>query len=331
MRILIAGGGQGAALIAGRLIREGNQVTIVEKDPERCRQLEESLDAKVVRGNAGSFRTLEQAGLADTEMLIADTDSDEINLLCCMMAQADSNAKVKVARVRTHEFGQWDRIGREMGLQIDRIIHPETEIMERIKRVVRVPGVSDILDFAEGEIKLFGMNVEIDSWFAGKTVVELDQAHPPPDCLIAMIFPRPAGDYPARRATPGARRSHLHLHHAQKPRCRDGVHGIKKQKSIERVFIVGGKQVGIWVAEELEKQGVQVKLIERDQRRCDMISTILNKTIVVRGDGTDQGTLEEENVEGVDAFLALTNDDEDNIIASLLARRLGAQKVRCAD
>ena len=85
-----------------------------------------------------------------------------------MMAQADSNAKVKVARVRTHEFGQWDRIGREMGLQIDRIIHPETEIMERIKRVVRVPGVSDILDFAEGEIKLFGMNVEIDSWFAAK-------------------------------------------------------------------------------------------------------------------------------------------------------------------
>ena len=327
MRILIAGGGQGAALIAGRLIREGNQVTIVEKDPERCRQLEESLDAKVVRGNAGSFRTLEQAGLADTEMLIADTDSDEINLLCCMMAQADSNAKVKVARVRTHEFGQWDRIGREMGLQIDRIIHPETEIMERIKRVVRVPGVSDILDFAEGEIKLFGMNVEIDSWFAGKTVVELDQAHPPPDCLIAMIFRGQQVIIPhgAQRLEPG---DHIYICTTRKNL--DAVMafmGIKKQKSIERVFIVGGKQVGIWVAEELEKQGVQVKLIERDQRRCDMISTILNKTIVVRGDGTDQGTLEEENVEGVDAFLALTNDDEDNIIASLLARRLGAQKV----
>lgn len=327
MRILIAGGGQGAALIAGRLIREGNQVTIVEKDAERCRQLEEFLDAKVVRGSAAGLRTLQQAGLADAEMLIADTDSDEINLLCCMIAQTDSDVKVKVARVRTHEFQQWERISRERGLQIDRIIHPETEIMERIKRVVHVPGVSDILDFADGEIKLFGMNVEIDSWFAGKTVIELDEADPPPDCLIAMIFRGQQVIIPhgAQRLEPG---DHIYICTTRKNL--DAVMefmGIRKQKSIDRVFIVGGKQVGIWVAEELEKQGVQVKLIERDQQRCGMISTILQKTIVVHGDGTDQGTLEEENVEGVDAFLALTNDDEDNIIASLLARRLGAQKV----
>jgi trk system potassium uptake protein TrkA len=327
MRILIAGGGQGAALIAARLIRGGNQVTIVEKDAERCQQLEEHLDAKVIKGSAGSVRTLLAAGLGDAEMLIAYTSSDEINLLCCMIAQTDSNVKVKVARVRTHEFQQWHRICEKMGLRIDHIIHPETDIMERINRVVKVPGVSDIIDFADGEVKLFGMNVEIDSWFAGKTVIELDEANPPPDCLIAMIFRGQQVIIPhgAQRLEPG---DHIYICTTRKNL--DAVMafmGIKQQKSIDRVFIFGGKQVSIWVAEELEKQGLQIKLIDRDQRRCELISTILKKTIVVHGDGTDQGTLEEENVAGVDAFLALTSDDEDNIIASLLARRLGAQKV----
>ncbi len=328
MRILIAGGGQGAALIAGRLIREGNQVTIVEKDAERCQQLEEHLDAKVTRGNAGSVRTLMAAGLADAEMLIAYTNSDEINLLCCMIAQTDSKVKVKVARVRTHEFQQWHRICDKMGLRIDHIIHPETDIMERIHRVVKVPGVSDIIDFADGEVKLFGMNVELNSWFAGKTVVELDRANPPSDCLIAMIFRGQQVIIPhgAQRLEPG---DHIYICTTRKNL--DAVMafmGIKQQKSINRVFIFGGKQVSIWVAEKLEKQpGIKVKLIERDQGRCELISTILEKTIVVHGDGTDQGTLEEENIEGVDVFLALTSDDEDNIIASLLARRLGAQKV----
>ena len=160
MRILLAGGGEGAALIASRLIREGNQVTIVEQDAERCLELDEHLDAKIVQGSAGSIRTLKKAGLRDAEMLIAETDSDEINLLTCMIAQTDSSVKVKVARIRTHEFQHWERILDAMGLKVDRIIHPETTIMRRIMRVLHIPGVSDILDFANGEIKLFGMNVD---------------------------------------------------------------------------------------------------------------------------------------------------------------------------
>jgi trk system potassium uptake protein TrkA len=103
--------------------------------------------------------------------------------------------------------------------------------------------------------------------------------------------------------------------------------GLEEQKTLNRVFIVGGKQIGIAVAEALEKQGVQVKLFERDAKRCEKISGILSKTVVIHADGTDQTSLEEESIEGVDAFLALTNDDEDNIIASLLARKLGAKKV----
>lgn len=327
MRILIAGGGQSAALIAGRLIREGNEVTIVDRDPARCEQLEDQLDAKVVRGSAGSVRAMHNAGIRDADMLIAVTDSDEINLLACLLAQADSKAKIKVARVRTHEIEQWRRVVKETGLQIDLMIHPETDVMDRIMRVMRVPGVSDIVDFAEGRVKLFGMNVERDSWFAGKTVIELDAAGPPANSLIAMIFRGQQVIIPhgAQTILPG---DHIYI-------CttRDNLEpvlrfmGIERRSELERVFIVGGKQLGIGLALEMEAQGVNVKLIERDAQRCNRIAEIVNKTVVIHGDGTDQSTLDEENIEGVDAFLALTNHDEDNIIASLLARRLGAKKV----
>ncbi|MEX2303020.1 MAG: Trk system potassium transporter TrkA [Bryobacterales bacterium] len=327
MRILIAGGGQVAALIARRLIREGNEVTLVEQDERRSAQLEETMDAKVVRGSAVSVRTMRNAGLQDAEMLIAVTNSDESNILACLIAQVESNVKFKVARVRSHEVDHWRRMTREAGLHIDLIIHPETDIMDRIMRVVHLPGVSDILDFADGEVRLFGMNVEIDSWFAGKTLEELDASSPPENSLIAMIFRGqqviiPHGD---ERLRPG---DHIYVM-ATRRNLDDVVQfmGLAKQKKLQRILIVGGKQIGISVAEALEAQGVSVKLIERDVARCEKISSILNRTIVVHGDGTDQATLEGANIEGVDAFLALTNDDEDNIIASLLARRLGARKV----
>jgi len=327
MRILIAGGGQVAALIARRLIREGNEVTLVEKDEQRCAQLEENLDAKVVRGSAVSVRTMRNAGLQEAEMLIAVTNSDESNILACLVAQVESNAKVKVARIRSHEVDHWRRMAREAGLRIDLIIHPETDIMDRIMRVVHLPGVSDILDFAGGEVKLFGMNVELDSWFAGKTLEELDAAGPPENSLIAMIFRGQQVIIPhgAEHLRPGD-----HIYVMGTRRNLDDVlefMGLQKPKPLERVLIVGGKQIGIAVAEALEQQGVSVKLVERDVARCEKIATILNRTIVVHGDGTDQATLEEANIGDVDAFLALTNDDEDNIIASLLARRLGARKV----
>ncbi len=188
MRILIAGGGQVGTLIARRLIRESNEVTIIDRNDERCAQLEEKLDAKVVRGNAIGMGTLHDAGLQDAEMLIAVTGSDEINFLACLIAQLESKVGVKVARIRSHEVEHWRRMASTAGLQIDLIIHPETDVAERIMRVVHIPGVSDILDFAGGDVKVFGMNVEPDSWFADKTLAELEAASPPKNSLIAMIF-----------------------------------------------------------------------------------------------------------------------------------------------
>lgn len=327
MRVLIAGGGQVGTLIARRLIREGNEVTIIDPNPERCAQLEALLDAKVVEGSAARVLAMRKAGIRHAEMLIAVTDADEVNVLACLIAQVESQARVKVARLRTHEVEHWRRVLDEAGVQVDLVIHPETDIAERVMRVVGVPGVSDILDFADGRIHLFGMNVEPTSWVAGKTCEELDRAGPPRQSLIALIFRGQQVIIPHGAQVIEAG-DHLYVV-ATKDNLYDVVRfmGLPTHRKPSRVFVVGGKQIGITCAELLERAGVNVKLFERDARRSARIAQILQKTIVIHADGTDQAILEEENVTGADAFLALTNDDEVNIIVSLLARRLGVKKI----
>lgn len=327
MRILIAGGGDVAYLTARRLSREGNEVVIVEENPERCAHLQENLDVRVIRGSASSIQTLRRAGLADAKMLIAATNSDEVNLLACLIAQVDSKVQVKVTRLETHEVEHWRTLCRQAGLNIDLIVHPESELAQRVLRVLRVPGVSDIVDFAGGRVKLFGMNIDAESWVVGKSLEELDRAGPPKNSLIAIIFRGPeviiprgpdvlqAGDQVYVITTGAELDDDLRFM------------GIRTQESLDRVFILGGKQISIWVAQELEKQGVSVKLFERDAQRCEKITQILKDTVVIHADGTDENALIEANIKGISAYLAFTNDDEDNIIASLLARRLGAKKV----
>jgi trk system potassium uptake protein TrkA len=327
MRILIAGGGQVGALIARRLSREGNQVTVVDASEDRCRELESTLDVRTVTGSAAQVTTLRRAGVAESDLLIAATNIDEINILACLIAHVESKSLLKVARLRNHEVEEWKQVVAGAGIKLDLVIHPETDIADRIMRVVGVPGVSDILEFADGRVRLFGMNVEPDSWVAGKRLDELARAGPPHDSLIAMIF----------------RGSQVIIPHGAEV-LREGDHvyvvatrdnldevlrfmGLRAHGELRRVFILGGKQIGILVAQRLEELGVGVKLFERDPARSERIAAILQKAVVVQADGTDQGVLQEAHIEGVDAFLALTNDDEDNIIASLLARRMGVKKV----
>jgi trk system potassium uptake protein len=327
MRVLIAGGGQVGTLIAQRLVREGNEVTIVDPDPERCAQLEQSLDARVVEGSASRVTALRRAGIQDARMLIAVTNVDEVNVLACMIGQVEARDQVKVARIRTHEVDHWRRVVAAAGIRVDLVIHPERDLAERVMRVIRLPGVSDVVDFADGRVKLFGMSVESGSWLTGRTLQQLQESSPPADSLVAMIFRGPQVIIP-HGAVELREGDNLYVV-ATRDNLRDVVRfmGLEADGGLERVFVLGGKQLGITCAEALERQGVGVKLFERDAKRSARIAEILQKTVVIHADGTDQGILEEENIGGVDAFLAFTNDDEDNIIASLLARRLGARKV----
>ncbi len=326
MRILILGGGAVGALVAQRLIREKNEVIIVEEDGDRCIELEEVLDAKIIEGDAASIKSLERAGLLTADMLIAVTSSDETNVLGCLIAQAFSNVRIKVARLRTHEVERWRSICASKLLGVDLVIHPDSETVESMLQVVALPGVSDIVQFAEGKVKLFGMNVEEDSCLVDKKVLELDELSPDSNFLVAMIFrerrviiPRGADVF-----QPG---DHVYIMvPSEHLETAFDFFGLRKVDKVQRIFVLGGKQLGIEAALRLEASGVQVKLFERDHERCQKISTLVKNTVVVHADGTDQRILAEENISGIDAYLALTGDDEVNIIASLLAKRMGCQK-----
>lgn len=326
MKIIIVGGGAVGELVAQRLIQGQNELIIVEKDQERCDILQDSLDAKIIQGDAASISTLQSAGLITADMMIAVTSNDETNILACLIAQAYSNIGVKVARLRTHEVDKWKSICSSKLLGIDLVIHPDSVAVDRILEVVGIPGVSDIMGFSDGLVTLFGLTIESGSWLVGKRVRELDENDPPVDFLAAMIFRQrrviiPTGnDY----LTAG---DHFYVV-VRKAEMESALEffGVPGSGKIKRAFILGGKQLGIEAAIRLEGMGVQVKLFEEVLERCEKISTIVKDTIVVHGDGTDQKLLMEENIKGTDAYLALTNDDEENIIACLLAKRLGVRK-----
>ncbi len=327
MRILIVGGGQVGTLIAQRLIREKNEIVIVESGEERCAAIEAQLDAKVVQGNATRLRTLREAKIADADMVIACTDSDEVNLQVCLVAQVEAPDSVRIARVRTHEFAEWKKLLAAARIRIDLMIHPESDVAERMMGLLRYPGVSDMIHFADGRVVLFGMSIDEGNWLAGKSLESLGEANPPTDSTVVMIFrgQRVIIPHGAETLQVGDRIYTI----STRENVTDAMRflGLTPRESLQHVFVVGGSQLGIHVAELLEAQNVKVKLFERDPRRAEKVAGLLKKTVVLAADGSDQKVLEEENIEGIDAYIVLTKDDERNIIAALLARRLGATKV----
>jgi trk system potassium uptake protein TrkA len=209
---------------------------------------------------------------------------------------------------------------------VDLVIHPDRETVDRILNVLSLAGVSEIYDFADGRVKLFGMNIEAGSWVIGKTIQELNRMKPARNALMAMIFRAhrviiPRGEDDLRAGD----HVYIMVPSSDYAAVAEFVR-LPPPKELQRVFVVGGRQIGIEAALRLERQGVQVKLFERDLHRCELISGLFENAVVVHADGMEQRVLSEENIEGIDAYLALSADDEDNIIACLLARRLGARK-----
>ena len=313
-------------MVARRLIREKNEVVIIEKNEDRCRHLEKTLDAKILVGDASSIGLLQKAGIGEANMLIAVTSRDETNVLGCLIAQSHPNIAIKVLRLRTHEVDGWRSL-LEHQLGVDLIIHPDREAAKRLLRIVSFPQVFDIRGFADGRVQLIGMNIDADSWVVGKSMEELDRSGPPKNSLMAMVF-RGSNVLVPRGQDKLQVGDHVYIVVPTKEldECMRFM-GVKPGKRrLQRVFILGGKQIGIELAQRLEKTGTRVKLFARDGARCAKIATLVKKTVVVHADGTDQRILEEENIQGVDAYLALSGHDEDNIMASLLARRMGANK-----
>jgi trk system potassium uptake protein len=327
MYIAIAGGGLTAEYIARRLIGEGNNLVIVEKDGPRCRELEDELDAMILHGNASSVTTWQRAGLERADMLIALTDSDDANIMACLCANVQAPRAVKAVRLRSPEHELLHQMLRDNGIRLDRVVYPEIDVATRICRVLRVPGVSEIRHFAGGRIKVFGMTIERDSWLVNKTLADVEQALPAPTLTVPMIA-RDQEVIIGHSATQFKYGDHIYVATTEAALDQSlAFMGIEQQSPVRQVFIVGG-QLGRAVAAMLENDGVRIKLFEKDPLICEQLSAQLKNTLVINADGTDQQTLLRENIEGVDAFLALSEDDDDaNLITALLARRLGASKL----
>lgn len=327
MRIFFAGVGHCTEYIARRLIREGHDLVMLDNDEERCHYLSESLDARIIAGHATSIADWHHAGLAEADMFMACTGNDESNVLACLIANDIAPAALKAIRLRTSEYREWQQTFDRLGLRVDRVIHPESDVVNRILRVIAIPGVSDIRNFADNRVCLFSTNLEDDSPLAGIRVGDFPQFVGAGVAQIGVIFRGTDAILPGRdeRLTVGD-----HVYIVTRTDTLDStldLIGVRKRQQVRQVFITGGGEVGFELARALEQNKVAVKLFETDAKRCDYLATQLASTVVINDDGTSQDVLLQARIEGIDAFISLTGDEDANLIACLLARRLNVDKV----
>ncbi|HTQ36502.1 MAG TPA: Trk system potassium transporter TrkA [Steroidobacteraceae bacterium] len=326
MKVLILGAGQVGRAAAYLLAREpDNEVTVVDANEEVLRELQGRVDVRTVAGNASFPPVLEAAGIASTDLLVALTSSDEVNMVACEIAHALYRTPTKIARIRAPEYTSHGRLFSEGMLAVDVWINPEQLVTEYIERVIRNPGALYVADFADGRVRLVGMLARRGGLLVGQQLRTLKDHMPNADARIAVIyrdgrFLEPAGDTVVQEGDEivfVAARDHIH-------RMMNEI--TRAEGRIRKVIIAGGGHIGFRLARLLEKD-MQVKLIERSPERARRVSEQLENTTVLGGDAQDEELLIEENVDDADVFAAVTNSEEANVLSAMLAKRLGARKV----
>lgn len=317
------GAGEVGFHIAQRLSGENQDVVLIDKDPDKVNFINEELDVQAIVGSGTSPGMLRNSGIAEADMLIAATDSDEVNLIACVLARQLSSYTIKVARLRNPEYLEMkDLLGQE-ALGIDHIINPESVMVDTIQSLMSVPGASDVIDFVEGRVKLIGLAIHEGSPLAGRKLMTLgnDAGRLLVGAIVRgdqVVIPSGADTIQADDLIYVVSRS-------------DDLHNILhslgiRDEPLRRVIIVGGGQTGRGLARALDGRKISTKLIDRDPQRCADLAQSLGKVLVINGDGTDRDLLVEESIENVDFLVAITGDEESNVLISLLARGLGARK-----
>jgi len=325
MKIIILGAGQVGSSVAANLCSEANDISIVDTNPECLQALSERYDLKTVQGVASYPSVLAQAGARDADMILAVTNSDEINMIACQVAYTLFHTPTKIARVRNTEYLKKTALFAQEALPIDVLISPEQIVTEYIEKLISFPGALQVLDFAQGKAQMVAVRAYYNGPLAGRKVCELVGDMSDLEIRIVALFRAgksviPDGD------TVIEPDDEVFIIGAPK-HIRSLLKNIRKgEKAAKRVIIAGGGNIGLRLAKVLEDR-CQVKLIELNGARANEASVQLSKAIVLRGDAADEDLLIEENIENTDVFCALTNADEANIISSMLAKRLGANKV----
>ncbi|NNF49190.1 MAG: Trk system potassium transporter TrkA [Woeseiaceae bacterium] len=327
MKILILGAGQVGSSAAYHLSREeANEVTVVDMRPDVLRELQDRLDIRTVIGHAAYPGVLERAGANDADIVVSLTDSDETNMVACQIAYTLFHTPTKIARIRAAEYMTAHGLFAQGAIPIDVRISPEQLVCEYIEQLILYPGASQVLDFADGKVRLVGAKADRDGLLVGQQISTLKEHIPNTEARIAAIYRQgkamlPEGDTVIQENDEVffiADRKDIRVFMSEMRRLEDPV---------RRVVIAGGGNIGLRLALALEQTN-QVKIIERDGIRARHISEQLNKTIVLVGDAADEELLLEENIDNVDVFCGLTNSEEANILSCMLAKRLGAHKVK---
>jgi len=326
MNFIIVGAGEVGYHLASRLSQEKMDVVVIEKDKEKVKRVIDTLDVQTIHGSGSSVEILKQAGVEDADMLIAVTNSDEVNMISCLVASAQSKVPMKIARIRNPEYAQDVGILGEKHLNIDLAINPELEMVRTISRLVEIPDATDVVEFAEGRVRITGIKVDPHSYVIGKKLQNLDKENEKHDIIIAAIFRDDKVIIP--RGEDIIQENDLVYAVTEANKILTITNYFKeKERRAQRVMILGGGEIAIELAQRFEKKNIKTKIIEHNEQRCLEIAEKLEKTIVLRGDGTDRELLEEENIKDVDVFITISESEQTNILVSLLAKRLGAKKV----
>jgi len=326
MKILILGAGQVGSSAAYHLSREeANEVTVVDVRPEVLRELQDRLDIRTVVGHAAYPEVLDRAGAEDADIVVALTDTDESNMVACQIAYTLFKTPMKIARIRSADYMNARKLFTQEAIPVDVRISPEQLVCEYVEQLILYPGALQVLDFANGRVRLIGARADRGGLLVDQQIATLKEHIPNTEGRIAAIYRdgksmQPDGDTVIREGDEVffvAARQDVRVFMSEMRKLDDPV---------RRVIIAGGGNIGVRLALALEQTN-QVKIIERDPQRARAISERLNKAIVLVGDAADEELLLEENIDNVDVFAALTNAEEANILSAMLAKRLGARKV----
>lgn len=326
MKILILGAGQVGSTVAQSLAREeANDITVVDLNSELLRELQDRLDIRTVEGFASHPGILRQAGAAEADMVLAVTDSDETNMLACQICHTLFKTKTKVARVRSRDYLETRELFTQDALPVDVLISPEQLVTDYISRLIQYPGALQVLDFAEGRVRLVAVQAYYGGPMVGQKLRVIREHMPDVETRAAAVFRRGQAIIPDGETVIEADDEVFFI--AARADIRMVIGELRKlEKPVRKVLIAGGGNVGFRLAQNLENT-YQVKVIEHNRDRARLLSEQLEKTIVLQGDAADEDLLLEENIESTDIFCAVTNNEEANILAGMLAKRMGARKV----
>ncbi|HEX9583141.1 MAG TPA: Trk system potassium transporter TrkA [Gammaproteobacteria bacterium] len=325
MKIIILGAGQVGSTVAANLVNEANDITVVDHDSNQLRILQDHLDIRGVLGHASYPDVLKRAGAEDADMILAVSNSDETNMVACQIAYTLFHTPTKIARVRSSEYLEHREIFAQDACPVDVLISPEQLVTESIQRLIETPGALQVLDFADGKIRLVAVKAYYGGPLVGHALRELREHMPAVETRVAAIFRRGKAIAPQGDTVIEADDEVFFVAAAEHIQAVMGE--LRKlDKQVRRILLAGGGNIGQRLAAALEEK-FNVKLIEHSLDRARDLSRKLNKTIVLQGDAADEDLLREENIDNTDVFCAVTNDDQVNILSAMLAKRMGARKV----